>query len=205
MGNLELWNNVRVVPQEAQKPIQGGRLKGKTDINPMWRIMTLTEIYGLVGVGWKYEITRQWSEDGAGGEKCAFCNINLYIKQDGEWSEGIPGTGGSMLVENEKAGPHTSDECYKMALTDAISVACKALGFGADIYWQHGGKYGKEEESPPSSESSKTGRGSRPTITPCCVCGKMVGPDFAEKSRQANGGKVYCSGTCKAYDNGDTA
>ena len=25
-----------------------------------------------------------------------------------------------------------------MALTDAISVACKALGFGADVYWQAG-------------------------------------------------------------------
>ncbi|HCC35130.1 MAG TPA: hypothetical protein DEQ02_05645 [Ruminococcaceae bacterium] len=28
-----------------------------------------------------------------------------------------------------------SDECFKMALTDAISVSCKALGFGADVYW----------------------------------------------------------------------
>ena len=39
------------------------------------------------------------------------------------------------LVANEKNGLYTSDECYKMALTDAISVACKALGFGADVYW----------------------------------------------------------------------
>ena len=28
---------------------------------------------------------------------------------------------------------YTSDECYKMALTDALSVACKALGVAADV------------------------------------------------------------------------
>ena len=29
-----------------------------------------------------------------------------------------------------------SDECFKMALTDAISVAAKAIGVAADVYWQ---------------------------------------------------------------------
>lgn len=31
----------------------------------------------------------------------------------------------------------------------------------------------------------------------CCICSKPVTADFAEKSKAANGGKVYCSGTCK--------
>ncbi len=39
-------------------------------------------------------------------------------------------------MANERNGAHTSDECYKMAYTDAISVCCKQLGFGADVYWQ---------------------------------------------------------------------
>ena len=55
---------------------------------------------------------------------------------DGEWSAAIPGTGGSAFVTEEKSGLHTNDECYKMALTDAISVACKSLGFGANVYWE---------------------------------------------------------------------
>ena len=58
-----------------------------------------------------------------------------YRREDGTRSEPIIGIGGNMLVANEKNGLYTSDECYKMALTDAISVACKALGFGADVYW----------------------------------------------------------------------
>ena len=38
------------------------------------------------------------------------------------------------MIAKEKNGPHTSDECYKMAVTDAISTAIKMLGVGADIY-----------------------------------------------------------------------
>lgn len=30
----------------------------------------------------------------------------------------------------------------------------------------------------------------------CCVCGRTVINAFAEKSKEANNGKVYCSGTC---------
>ena len=65
----------------------------------------------------------------------AFCNINLYVKNGEDWSKPIQGTGGSSYISKEKNGPYTSDECFKMALTDAISVACKALGFAADVYW----------------------------------------------------------------------
>ncbi len=133
--NLKLYNAVRSVPSNALRTINAGRLKGKSDINPMWRIKVLTEQFGPCGVGWKYTITKQWLEHGGNGEIAAFCNIDLYVKINGVWSEAIPGTGGSAFVANEKSGPYVSDECYKMALTDAISVACKALGFAADVYW----------------------------------------------------------------------
>lgn len=135
MNNMDIYDVVRHVPQEAQKSIGAGRLKGKTDINPMWRIKVMTELFGVCGIGWKYEITKQWLEKGAKDEISAFCNINIYIKSDGEWSDPIPGTGGSSFVASESKGLYTSDECFKMALTDAISVACKALGVAADVYW----------------------------------------------------------------------
>ena len=134
MGNLDLYNKIREVPQEAQKTINAGRLKGMTDINPMWRIKALTEQFGACGIGWYYEVTKQWIED-CGNEKVACVNINLFIKVDGEWSKPIFGTGGSKLSTSESKGVYVSDECYKMATTDAISVACKNLGMGADVYW----------------------------------------------------------------------
>lgn len=135
MENMEIYKRVQSVPANAQKPIQAGRLRGKTDINPMWRIKTLTEVFGAVGFGWYYDIVKQWTENGANGEISAFCNINLYVKNGDEWSKPIQGTGGASYIAAEKNGLYTSDECFKMALTDAISVACKALGVGADIYW----------------------------------------------------------------------
>lgn len=154
MDNLEIYNKLREVPKDAQRAITAGRLKGKTDINPMWRIKALTETFGPCGVGWYYEIKDQWTVP-AGNEIAAFCNINLYVrvgtKDDPKWSMPIPGTGGSMLLEQESKGLHSNDECYKMALTDAISVACKALGVGADVYWEKdANKYQTGEPTAPA-------------------------------------------------------
>ena len=134
MSNLELYEKIRCVPEEAKKTIGAGRLKGMTDINPMWRIKALTEQFGVCGIGWYYECTKQWIEE-VGDERVACVNINLYIKVGGEWSKPIFGTGGSKLSTSERSGVYVSDECYKMATTDAISVACKSLGMGADVYW----------------------------------------------------------------------
>lgn len=152
--NMRIYEKVRAVPQEAKREISAGRLKGKTDINPMWRIKSLTEQFGICGIGWKYIITDKRFEAGAGGEISAFVDIDLFIKIGGEWSEPIPGTGGSAFVAKERNGLYTSDECFKMALTDAISVACKALGFGADVYWQADAtKYTTRENAQTKAES----------------------------------------------------
>ncbi len=134
MDHLTLYNKVRTVPEEAKKEIKGGRINGFTDINPMWRIKVLTEQFGPCGIGWYYEIKDRWMER-CGEEAAAFVEILLYIKQGEEWSKPIFGTGGSMFAKKERAGINVSDECYKMATTDAISVACKQLGIGADVYW----------------------------------------------------------------------
>lgn len=136
--NLETYNAFAEVPANAKKTITAGRLKGMTDINPMWRIQKLTERYGPCGVGWYYDITDKQVVQGADGVICVFLDIKLYVKENGDWSKGIPGTGGSTFVAKEKGGLYTSDECFKMALTDAISVSCKALGMGANVYWEAG-------------------------------------------------------------------
>ena len=135
--NLNIYDANRAVPANAQTAIAGGRLKGKTDINPMWRIKALTEQFGVCGFGWKYEIAEKRLEQGADGNVSAFVDINLYVKIGDDWSEPIPGTGGSSFVAKETRGLHTSDECFKMALTDAIGVACKALGMAANVYWNN--------------------------------------------------------------------
>jgi hypothetical protein len=173
MSNLKLWESFRAVPQNAQKPIQGGRLKGMTDINPMWRLKALTEQFGPCGIGWKYEILDKRLEQGANGEIAAFVDINLYYKYNSEWSEPIPGTGGSSFVAKESSGLYVSDECFKMALTDAISVACKALGIGADVYWNAGdSKYSKPAKT--TTQAKATAQKPKNNDLKCSGCGADI-------------------------------
>lgn len=115
-------------------------MRGMTDISPMWRIRALTEVFGPSGIGWKTEIMDMQTAPGVDGEMMCFIIINLYYKENADspdsiWSEPIPGIGGSFLVASESKGLRADDEAWKKAYTDAISVACKALGIGANVYW----------------------------------------------------------------------
>ena len=147
MENLKIYNQVKEVPKEAKKTIKGGRLSGMTDIKPMWRIEKLTEVFGICGFGWKTVIKNKEIIEGANGERIAIVDIDLYVKVDDKWSDPIEGTGGSSFISKEKGGLYTSDECFKMAYTDALSVACKSLGVGADVYWGDSKYVEKKEET----------------------------------------------------------
>ena len=134
MENLELYNKVRSCPEEAKKTIQAGKLKGYTDINPMWRIKVLTEHFGICGIGWYYEEVERWTEETANSEIGAYIKIHLYVKINDQWSKPILGIGGNKLC-GKGVGDGQNDEAWKMALTDALSVACKNLGIAADVYF----------------------------------------------------------------------
>lgn len=144
----ENYNFLSRPPKEALRTIQAGRLKGKTDINPQWRYEAMNSVYGECGIGWKYEIVDLWTINGANEEISVQATIKVFTKENDKWSDPIWGIGGSMLVSKEKNGLYTSDEAYKMAVTDALSVALKYLGVGADIYkglWD-GSKYIRDTE-----------------------------------------------------------
>lgn len=137
--NMKLYNLGRTVPQEAMKEIKAGRLKGFTDINPMWRIKRLTEMFGPCGIGWWYTIKdKNIIHDEITKQAAAFVDIELFYvdPETSLTSHAIPGTGGSGFISQESKGAYMSDECFKMALTDAISVAAKSIGIGADVYYQ---------------------------------------------------------------------
>lgn len=209
MNNMVFYDQFRNVPEEAKRPIKGGRLKGMTDINPMWRIKRLTEVFGACGVGWWYEVTnREIVEDCQTHESAAFVDIMLYYidPESGTASHGIPGTGGAAFVTKETNGLHLSDECFKMALTDAISVAAKALGVAADVYFDKDRtKYtaveDEPEEKPKKTESKqKEQNATENQMKPmaCPICGKTVLP------RKAKDGSTWapidilkrCGGMC---------
>lgn len=144
------YEAMRRPPKTALREIQAGDLKGKTDINPQWRYEIMDQTFGACGVGWKYEVVKLWDVPCADGTVLAFAQVNVYTKNGTEWSDPIPGIGGNTLVDMVKGYTQgdpkrakPNDEGYKMAVTDALSVALKMLGVAADIYaglWD-GSKY----------------------------------------------------------------
>ena len=145
-NNLKIWNDIKRPPSSVLKKIDFGYLKGKSDINPQWRLMAMTQAFGVVGHGWTYRIVRTWSETGSDGQVMAFSEVAVKTKLNGEWGEEFFGTGGSTIVEFSKGNLKSNDEGYKMATTDALSVAFKAVGVAADIYLGcfDGSKYVKD-------------------------------------------------------------
>lgn len=191
--NLKIYELGREVPQTAQKEIKAGRLKGFTDINPVWRIKKLTELFGPCGIGWWYVIKDKRLEvDEQTQQVAAFVDIDLYYILDGKVSMPVPGTGGSMFSSKESRGVYTDDECYKKALTDAIGVAAKALGIGADIYWdKDSSKYspkGNDDEAPKKPKQDYSSGAFTPK---CAACDEELTPaehDYSVK----NYGRPLC-------------
>lgn len=166
MENMEIYEAGRSVPKEAQKSFNNGKFSG-TDINPMWRIKKLTELFGPCGIGWYYEVTSERAEE-HGDVTIAVVDLNLFIRVNGEWSKPIYGTGGNVLLRKGS----TSDEGYKMALTDALSVACKALGIGADIYFGNDRtKYTAAQETSKTAPVNLAGE----KLYHCEECGIQLG------------------------------
>ena len=157
--NLHIYKQVQSVPEDAQKPFESSWGKKLTEINSMWRLQKLTELFGPCGEGWYTEVTRQERVSFPNGEVCVFTDINLFLKdtKTGKWSKPIRGTGGNRLVLKNADGLFIDDEAYKKAYTDALGIACKALGFGADIYWgRNDSKYDSGTATTASPSARKT-------------------------------------------------
>ena len=150
--NVRFYHQFMTTPKDAQKSFNNGRFSG-TDINPMWRIKVLTEVFGPSGFGWwtqnvKYEfkeadVTPPPQKPGdpvtPQKETSVFCELELIVKdpETGEVSQPIYGVGGNTYIQWGKYGPRASDEAKKMAYTDALSIACKSLGIGHDIWYSN--------------------------------------------------------------------
>ena len=164
--NVRFYHKFMETPKDAQKSFDNGRFSG-TDINPMWRIKILTEVFGPSGFGWwtqnvRYEfveadLTRPNANNVVKKEVAVFCELELLVKdpESGEVSQPIYGVGGNTFIAEGKYGPRSSDEAKKMAYTDALSIACKSLGIGHDIWYSNDRtKYtmGNDTTPPPAPE-----------------------------------------------------
>lgn len=200
MEKMKIYDAARVCPNEALRTIQAGKLKGKSDINPMWRIKMLTELFGPCGIGWKTVDETFWTTPGANGEVVAWCSIKLLYRNEdtGEWSDPVLGIGGSMMVDTQKGNLTSNDEAFKMAHTDAISVACKALGFAANVYWDKDKtKYDRSGDNPPPPPPVHICKKCQKAIGPFKNKGKIYSPDEIAANAVEKYGDKYCWGCMK--------
>lgn len=206
---VKVYESLARPPKDALREIQAGKLKGKTDINPQWRYKAMTEKFGLVGIGWKYEVQKLWTEQGAGNEKLAFAQVAVFLKNGETWSEPIMGIGGSRLVALEKGTAVSNDEGYKMAVTDAFSTALKMIGVAADIYagrWD-GTKYKNEpqENAQTRQPPKQTSKPKQPAKLPFTPKGGESTPEEKARIKElceakyANGKRIFSNEEIKTY------
>lgn len=206
---VKIYESLARPPKDALREIQAGKLKGKTDINPQWRYKAMTEKFGLVGIGWKYEVQKLWTEQGAENEKLAFAQVAVFLKNGETWSEPIVGIGGSRLVALEKGAAVSNDEGYKMAVTDAFSTALKMIGVAADIYagrWD-GSKYKNEpqENAQTPQPPKQAAKPKQPAKLPFTPKGGESTPEEKARIKElceakyANGKRIFSNEEIKTY------
>lgn len=152
MDNMKIYSQLATPPDAAIKPIQGGNLKGKSDINPQWKIEAMTSVFGPCGIGWKFSITDEKTFQCGDGQVLLFLTVALMYHDGEGWSEPVYGCGGDFIVEKNKNGLVPNDEAYKMCLTDALGNAMKCIGVAADVYRGFGDS--KYEESHGTEEQA---------------------------------------------------
>lgn len=146
VDNLALWNVLSRTNPAHTKPFTKSGFNG-TQIDPVGRMLMMTEVFGPIGKGWGYEqlehiitegmvfiCVRCWWKDPETGDKC--------------WTG--PQWGGDVLFKTRKNGPAVpNDEAFKMAMTDAVGKALVPLGVAADIYLGQfdDSKYRQESEA----------------------------------------------------------
>lgn len=156
--NLTIWNELKRTDPKATKPFQrSGGFKG-TQIDPVYRMERMTEVFGPVGQGWGWEQTGQHVSDGM-----VFVGVRVWYLPAGEapkWPETAPGVplnarftgpqwGGDVLTLERGGRTRPNDEAFKMAMTDAIGKALLSIGLAADVYMGlfDDSKYREESEA----------------------------------------------------------
>jgi hypothetical protein len=126
-ANRAMWDLLQYTEGSATKPVEG---KGRpmTDINPTWRMMRMTEMFGPCGKGWGWTIDREWESE-AGGRKYANVKMTLWWSEDNGKTRYYvgPHIGGTDMTQGK-------DEAYKQSVTDAFGKCASMIGVAADVY-----------------------------------------------------------------------
>ena len=122
--NMKIWETLSKTNPEFTKPLPGYGGKRLTTIDPMYQIQMMTDLFGPVGLGWKYKVDYKYID----GLVFAEVTIKYFTN---EWHEYGP----VCSVQNlSKKNGNLDDEAPKKAMTDAMTKAFSHLGMSADVF-----------------------------------------------------------------------
>ncbi|WP_170962478.1 hypothetical protein, partial [Vibrio sp. F13] len=117
---------------------------GRLSIKTQYRIMRATEIWGPIGVGWGYEVKREWTVKGAPiimngaitehHEQVHKCEIIFWYMHEGKRIEFTQYGDTRKLYMSQYGKFIHDDEVEKKSLSDALGKAMSMTGICADIY-----------------------------------------------------------------------
>ena len=137
-SNLEIWNSVCETDPKFTSPAYGGF----TSVNGVYLFKRATEIFGIAGIGWGYEILEERYDEGIPflvkdiGEvtsKTHTLRVKLWFMQDGKRGE-VTQYGHTEYIYKTKNGYMVDGEAPKKSLTDGIKKCLSMLGFAGDIF-----------------------------------------------------------------------
>ena len=123
--NMEIWNALNKTNPEFTTKFNKFGGKELTTIDPHYQIQMMTDLFGPVGKGWKYNVEYKY-QDGL-----VFAEVCVQYYQDHKWYEYGP----VCSVQNlSKKNGGLDDEAPKKAMTDAMTKAFSHLGMSADVF-----------------------------------------------------------------------
>lgn len=142
-NNLDLWNSVCTTDakQTQSANVDGNNL---TAINGTYVVMQATKMWGVIGVGWGYEIVSERFDDTGpirDKEGAILCEGKLHTILAKVWfmdgdkrSESVTHYGHTKYIYRSKWGFTTDYEYAKKSLTDALKKCLSMYGVCADVY-----------------------------------------------------------------------
>lgn len=142
-NNLSLWEKVSTTDPAYTKAFNQG-FSG-TSINSTYLIMQATEQWGMIGLGWGYDIAEERIDNGGpvynndgeilGHIQTHTIKLCLWVKQGEEFSR-VEHFGHTPYTyySHKNSKWITDQEAPKKSLTDALKKCLSMHGFSADIY-----------------------------------------------------------------------
>jgi uncharacterized short protein YbdD (DUF466 family) len=122
--NMKIWETLSKTNPNYTKTAPSNYGKIITTIDPMYQIQMMTDLFGPVGLGWKYKVDYKYID----GLVFAEVTIKYFTN---EWHEYGP----VCSVQNlSKKNGNLDDEAPKKAMTDAMTKAFSHLGMSADVF-----------------------------------------------------------------------